>query len=163
MLRSGRAGEDILLHRARPGEYFAEAAVDCPEYLCDAIAFQASTLTVIPKSRLAALLANDRSFATQWNSVLMRELRMARARIERLALSSVAERVRHFVLAEGRDNACEVALAGSLKDLARDLGVTHEALYRTLAKMEKAGEITRDGTALRVAARRRARARPSDR
>jgi DNA-binding MarR family transcriptional regulator len=67
------------------------------------------------------------------------------------------------VLAEGRDNACEVALAGSLKDLARDLGVTHEALYRTLAKMEKAGEITRDGTALRVAARRRARARPSDR
>jgi CRP-like cAMP-binding protein len=157
MLRSGRAGEDILLHRARPGEYFAEAAVDCPEYLCDAIAFQASTLAVIPKSELAALLTRDRGFATQWNAVLMRELRMARARIERLALSSVAERVRHFVLTEGGDDACEVALAGSLKDLARDLGVSHEALYRTLAKMEKAGEITRNGAALRLAASRRAK------
>jgi CRP-like cAMP-binding protein len=163
MLRSGRAGEDILLHRARPGEYFAEAAVDCPEYLCDALAFQRSTLTVIPKGRLATLLAHDRSFATQWNSVLMRELRMARARIERLALASVAERVRHFVLTEGRDDGCEVALAGSLKDLARDLGVTHEALYRTLTRMEKAGEIIRDGNALRLAASRRGKRRPADR
>src|SRR6185436_20401942 len=76
MLRSGRAGEEILLHRARPGEYFAEAAVDCSRYLCDAIAYQASTLAVIPKSELATLLTRDRGFATQWNSVLMRELRM---------------------------------------------------------------------------------------
>jgi CRP-like cAMP-binding protein len=93
----------------------------------------------------------------------MRELRMARARIERLALASVAERVRHFVLTEGRDDGCEVALAGSLKDLARDLGVTHEALYRTLARMEKAGEIIRDGNALRLAASRRGKRRPADR
>ena len=163
MVRSGRAGEDILLHRARPGEYFAEAAIDCPEYLCNAIAFQASTLAVIPKSELAALLTRDRGFATQWNSVLMSELRMARARIERLALSSVAERVRHFVLTEGRDDAREVALAGSLKDLARDLGISHEALYRTLAKMEKAGEITRDGNALRLTVGRRGKRRTADR
>jgi CRP-like cAMP-binding protein len=163
MLRSGRAGEDILLHRARPGEYFAEAAVDCPEYLCDALAFQASTLAVIPKSELAALLTKDRGFATQWNSLLMRELRMARARIERLTLSSIAERVRHFVLTEGRDDGCEAALAGSLKDFARDLGVTHEALYRTLARMEKTGEFTRDGNTLRLAAGRRAKRRSADR
>jgi CRP-like cAMP-binding protein len=160
MVRSGRTGEDILLHRGRPGEYFAEAAVDCPEYLCDAVAFQASTLAVIPKKEMAALLAGDRSFAAQWNSVLMRELRLARARIERLALSSVAERVRHFVLTEGEDDASEVALPGSLKDFARDLGVTHEALYRTLAKMEKAGEISRNGNTLRPAGMQRAKRRP---
>ena len=60
MLRSGRAGEDILLHRARPGEFFAEAALECPRYLCDGIAFQASTLAVIPKNHLASLIDNDR-------------------------------------------------------------------------------------------------------
>lgn len=155
MVRSGREGEDILLHRGRPGEYFAEAAVDCPAYLCDAVAFQASTLAVIPKKQLAALLASDRKFAVQWSSVLMRELRMARARIERLALSSVAERVRHFILTEGQDDASEVALHGSLKDFARDLGVTHEALYRTLARMQTAGEITRKGNTLRLTTPRR--------
>ena len=151
MLRSGWAGEEILLHRARPGEFFAEAAVDCPRYLCDAIAFQASTLAVIQKGELAALINKDRRFSRQWNSLLMRELRAARARIERLALSSVAERVRHFIIVERRDSASEVALSGSIKDLARDLGVTHEALYRTLARMQKAGEIDRKGATLRLA------------
>ena len=151
MLRSGRAGEDILLHRARSGEYFAEAALECPHYLCDGIAFRASILAVIPKSELAALIDNDRRFSRQWNSLLTRELRAARARIERLALSSVAERIRHFIVTEGRDSSSEVVLSGSLKDLARDLGVTHEALYRTIARMQKAGEIDRKGNTLKLA------------
>src|SRR2546428_883314 len=149
MLRSGRAGEDILLHRARPGEFFAEAALECPRYLCDGIAFQASTLAVIPKSELGALIDSDRGFSRQWNSLITRELRAARARIERLALSGVAERIRHFIASEGRDSSsAEVVLSGSLKDLARDLGVTHEALYRTLASMQKAGEVDRKGSTL---------------
>lgn len=148
MLRSGRAGEDILLHRARPGEFFAEAALEAPRYLCDGVAFQASTLAVIPKAELAVLISNDRGFSRLWNSLLTRELRAARARIERLALSSVAERVRHFIAVEGGDSYPEVVLSGSLKDLARDLGVTHETLYRTLAKMQKAGEIERKGSTL---------------
>jgi len=149
MLRSGRAGEDILLHRARPGEFFAEAALECPRYLCDGLAFQASTLAVIPKNHLASLIDNDRGFSRQWNSLLTRELRAARARIERLALSGVAERIRHFIASEGRDSSsAEVVLSGSLKDLARDLGVSHEALYRTLASMQKAGEIDRKGSTL---------------
>jgi hypothetical protein len=162
--RSGALGIFcILLHRARAGEYFAEAAVDCPTYLCDATAFQASTLAVIPKNQLGTLIRNDRDFAMQWNAVLTRELRVARERIERLALSSVAERVRHFILSEGRDTSLEVALPGSLKDLARDLGVSHEALYRTLAKMEQAGEVHRKGNSLRLATPQRAKRRPPPR
>jgi CRP-like cAMP-binding protein len=154
MLRSGRAGEEILLHRAGPGEYFAEAAVDCSHYLCDAIASQASTLAVIPKAELAELIRNDGGFAMQWNSLLAHELRKARERIERLALSSVAERVRHFIVSNDRDSA-GVALSGSLKDLARDLGVTHEALYRTLASMQKSGEVDRKGNILKLASAQR--------
>ena len=34
-------------------------------------------------------------------------------------------------------------LRGNLKDLANELGLTHEALYRTLAALERAGEIKR--------------------
>ena len=161
MLRSGRAGEEILLHRARPGEYFAEAAVDCSHYLCDAVASQASTLAVIPKSELARLTRNDGGFAAQWNSLLAHELRKAREKIERLALSSVAERVRHFIGSESADPA-GVALPGSLKDLARDLGVTHEALYRTLASMQKSGEIDRTGGKLALAKEPRSARRGPD-
>jgi len=42
------------------------------------MAFQNSTLAVIPKAQLAALIRNDRDFAMQWYSVLTRELRLAR-------------------------------------------------------------------------------------
>jgi DNA-binding MarR family transcriptional regulator len=34
-------------------------------------------------------------------------------------------------------------LAGSVKDLARELGLTHESLYRTLARLEQDGVIAR--------------------
>jgi CRP-like cAMP-binding protein len=34
-------------------------------------------------------------------------------------------------------------VAGTLKDLATELGLTHEALYRTLADMAADGEIER--------------------
>ena len=36
-----------------------------------------------------------------------------------------------------------VDLQGTLKDLAAELGLTHEALYRTLAALERSGEIKR--------------------
>ena len=37
-------------------------------------------------------------------------------------------------------------LKGPLKQLAADMGLTHEALYRTLAGMETEGAITRAGS-----------------
>jgi CRP-like cAMP-binding protein len=36
-----------------------------------------------------------------------------------------------------------VVLPGTLKDLAAELALTHEALYRTLSEMEAHGEIAR--------------------
>jgi DNA-binding phage protein len=41
-------------------------------------------------------------------------------------------------------------VSGTLKQLAADLGLTHEALYRTLARMAADGEITRNGTVIRI-------------
>jgi DNA-binding Lrp family transcriptional regulator len=38
-----------------------------------------------------------------------------------------------------------VNLQGQLQDIASDLGLTREALYRTLASLERAGAIKRTG------------------
>jgi CRP-like cAMP-binding protein len=43
-----------------------------------------------------------------------------------------------------------VILPGTVKDLAADLGLAHEALYRTLARMEADGEITRAGSTIKI-------------
>jgi DNA-binding MarR family transcriptional regulator len=49
----------------------------------------------------------------------------------------------HYFALNVRADGCTVNVPGTLKDLAAELGLTHEALYRTLADMAAAGEIER--------------------
>jgi len=48
--------------------------------------------------------------------------------------------------------ASGLAPSGGLKALAHELGVTHEALYRCVAQLEKRGQVTRDQGQLRLRA-----------
>ena len=141
--RFARDGSEIALHRAGSGDFFAEAALNTPRFRCNAIASQESAILAFPAGKIRALLARDPEFAGQWVALLTRQLHAARARVERLALKSAAERVLHYLHTEGKGPRCEVALAGSLKDLARELGLTHESLYRTLARLEQDGVLVR--------------------
>ncbi len=63
-----------------------------------------------------------------------------RAQSERLSLKTARERIIHFIEIEGASGT--VDLEQSKKDWAAELGLTHEALYRALAQMEKCGELT---------------------
>jgi len=150
LTRFGRAGEEVAIHAANAGEFFAEASLHSERYHCDAIAALPSTLLQISAPGLRELLRRDPDFAQAWIALLSRQLRAARMRIERLSLKGAAERVRHLLLTEGRGPHCEVALEGSLKDLAHDLGLSHETLYRTLAAMQRKGQIEREKTLLRL-------------
>jgi CRP/FNR family transcriptional regulator, dissimilatory nitrate respiration regulator len=150
LIRRGRAGEEIVLHQARAGEFFAEASIDSVRYHCDALAMEASTVLRVSAVDLRNLIAADPDFATQWISLLARQLRAARSRVERLSLKSAAERIRHFLLSGTPGAAGYVKVNGTLKDLAQELGVTHETLYRTLARMERSGQIERQGDGFRL-------------
>ena len=143
--RSGKDGGEIVLHRAGRGDFFAEAALNATRYQCDAIASCSTTLLAFPATTVRALLGSDPAFAREWAALLARQLHAARARLERLALRSAADRVLHYLHTEGSGPRREVTLAGSLKDLAREVGLTHESLYRTLAALEKQGLVRREG------------------
>lgn len=150
LVRHGRQGEEVVLHDARPGEFFAEASLDSARYHCDAITSEASVVLRASKAALAHLITSDPAFALGWVALQAAQLRAARARVERLSLRSAQDRVRHLLLSEGRGPQCELALDGSLKDLARRLGLSHESLYRTLAAMERAGQLERQDGLLRL-------------
>jgi CRP-like cAMP-binding protein len=141
--RFAKDGSEIALHRAGRGEFFAEAAVNAPRYQCNAIASRPSTLLAFPVDKVRALLADDPEFAREWVALLARQLHGARTRLERIALKSAAERVLHYLHTEGKGPRCEVVLAGTVKDLAHELGLTHENLYRTLARLEQDGIVGR--------------------
>lgn len=150
LLRFGRSGEEVVLHQAAAGEFFAEASLDSTRYHCDAVATEPTVLLQIPAEALRHLLEADPRFARQWVALLASRLRAVRARVECLCLKGAAERIRHLLLSEGRGPACELTIEGTLKDLASSLGLTHESLYRNLATMERKGVIERKGMTLRL-------------
>jgi hypothetical protein len=66
-------------------------------------------------------------------------------------MKSLKDRVLHLIDTEGKNGQYQVT--SGLKSLAGELGVTHEALYRTLALLVKNKTIRRD-EALLVLARK---------
>jgi CRP/FNR family transcriptional regulator, dissimilatory nitrate respiration regulator len=70
---------------------------------------------------------------------LAREVRKSRAQCERLSLRSAPERIVHYIEAEGSDGRLE--LRQTKKAWAAELGMTHEALYRALAALVRAGRV----------------------
>jgi len=142
--RFGPRGEEVAIHAARAGEFFAEASLHSERYHCTAVVARPALVASIPSDELRALLRRDAEFAMQWLAIVSRQLRQARTRVERLCLKGARERVRHLLLTEGSGAAHRYTLHGSVKDLAVDLGLTHEALYRTLAAMERENLILRE-------------------
>jgi CRP-like cAMP-binding protein len=150
LVRGSRSGGEIVLQRARHGA-LAEASLDQSAYHCDAVASAHSTVLRVPRSVIREALKTDR-FASAWRAELSRELRRLRAQCERLSLKTARERVVHYIETEGEDGA--LALRQSKKRWAAELGLTHEALYRSLAELENAGSIRTDGRTIRLSKKR---------
>jgi CRP-like cAMP-binding protein len=144
LLRRSKAGGEVVLQRTRRG-FLAEASLDQPTYHCDAVAAEPSRLLAIPRRSFTGALAVE-GFRDRWIAHLARELRKERAHTERLSLKTARERIVHFIETEGE--AGVVDLNQSKKDWAAELGLTHEALYRTLAQMEKRSELKVDQSRL---------------
>jgi CRP-like cAMP-binding protein len=102
-------------------------------------------------------LAADERFRAAWTKHLAGEIRRLRAQCERLALKGAPERIVHYIESEGAQGAIE--LRQSLKSWALDLGLTHEALYRAIARMKRSGEISVEGARLTLSSRQRAKGR----
>ena len=137
LIRRSKSGDEIVLQRAHRG-FLAEASLDQSAYHCDAVAAETSRLLAIPRKAFVNALATP-AFRDAWITHLARELRKARAHAERLSLKTARERIVHFIETEGESGA--VTLNRPKKDWAAELGLTHEALYRALARMKKGGEL----------------------
>jgi CRP/FNR family transcriptional regulator, dissimilatory nitrate respiration regulator len=138
--RTGLQGEPVVLQRTRQG-FVSEASLKSATYHCDALAIIDTTVVKIPIREISAELDRDPAFASRWIGMLNSEVRRLRLHCERLSMKSVKDRVLHLINTEGQ-NGTYTAATG-LKSLAGELGVTHEALYRTLAALEKAKIIQR--------------------
>lgn len=138
--RSGAHGEHVIVQRCRQG-FVSEASLMVNTYHCDAIALEETHVIRIPVIAMRHALFQDAAFANRWMLTLNAEIMRLRTQCERLCLHSVEERLVHFIQTEGL--AGQYTIHTGIKTLAAQLGVSHEALYRTITDMKKQGKLDR--------------------
>jgi CRP/FNR family transcriptional regulator, dissimilatory nitrate respiration regulator len=139
--RVGLHGASLVLQRVRQG-FISEASLQSDSYHCESVMTASGDLVCIPISAIKQELFTNPEFAMRWVAMLNKELKRLRAQCERLSLKSVKDRLLHLIETEG-DNG-KLALGSGLKSIAAELSVSHEALYRTVAELEKSGTLYRD-------------------
>lgn len=146
LTRFSPEGTQIVLYRARAGDFLAEASLFADRYHCDAVCTRSGRYLRLPVDALRHCLSNDAAFALEWIAILSGSLRKQRAAQERLNLKSLRMRVIHYLVDRGKDGCVE--LDQPVIRWAAELGASHEALYRTLAEMEREGVLQRQGQTL---------------
>lgn len=122
-------GANLTLQVATPGSLLAEASLFATHYHCDAVARDAARVRSVPVGALRAALVSDRALAGILLGHLAGEVHRARARAEIVALRTVAERLDAWLSLGGG----HLPPRGGWRELAGELAVSPEALYRELA------------------------------
>ena len=138
-------GRLLVLGITPAGEFFVEAALFADIFHCDAVATEASQVRVYPKAALLTALRADPANAMSFLALMAHQVIELRQRIEVMKVRSAKERVMLYLDLNAGSDGRTVNLRGPLQDVAGELGLTREALYRTLAGLERAGAIEREG------------------
>lgn len=143
LVRVDRAGRETALHTASAGETLAEASLFASVYHCDAIATTDAVVRLYPKVLMLGEFQRDPKAAQAFMAMLAHQVVNLRTRLEQRNIHSAHDRIWHYLAVNTGADGHTVKVTGTLKNLAAELGLTHEALYRTLADMAAAGEIER--------------------
>ena len=135
LTRISSHGEPTILQRCKGG-FVSEASLLVDAYHCDAIATHNGQAITLPIKSLREALA-DSKFSMKWVQLLSKEIMRLRTQSERLGLKDIRSKLIHLIETEGKQGV--LILQSDLKSMASEIGVTHEALYRAIATLEKEG------------------------
>ena len=138
----------VILHTARRGEFFAEASLFAETYHCDAIAAVQSSVRIYPKEIVIKAHRADPALAEAFMARLAHQLQELRARMELRNIRSARDRVLQYLRLRAGTDGRSIMIEGQLQDVAAEIGMSREALYRTLAALEAEGCLTRKDNAI---------------
>ena len=143
LVRFGAGGRETALFVAGPGERFAEASLFAETYHCDAVSLIESSVACFPKAAVLTLLQANTSATMDLMADLARQVMDLRAALTLRDIRSARERVLAHLVARAGPDGRTISVDGRLKDVAAAIGLTPEALYRTLAQLEAEGAVRR--------------------
>jgi CRP-like cAMP-binding protein len=123
-------GAELIMQRAEPGAIVAETSLCADHYCCNAIATETSLVRAVRIQAVRAALREDSGLLWEWVRYMAREVQQARARAEILSLKTVAHRVEGW---RALNNGV-LPPKGRWRQLADEIGVSPEALYREFAR-----------------------------
>ncbi len=138
-------GRSLVVGTTSSGKFFVEAALFADIFHCDAVATEPSQVRIYPKSEVLNALRADPANAMSFLSLVAHQVIELRHRIEIMKVRSAKERVMLYLDLNAGPDGRTVDLRSQLQDIASELGLTREVLYRTLASLEQAGAIERAG------------------
>lgn len=148
LVRYTEQGAALTLFSAREGQTFAEAALFSPIYHCTAVADKACRILGFDKKELLAALEKNPSIMLRLVAMLSRQIKDMRTLLEIRSIPSASDRVMQYLLLQADSGSGVYTIPTTLKDLAQELGLAHETLYRVLAALEQKGRIRKKGRAI---------------
>lgn len=136
-------GACVTLQRTNRG-FLAEASLTSSTYHCEALCKSECRILVFPISALRDAIDRHGPTRWAWIKLLSTQSRQQRLRIERLALKSLRDRLKHLIFTEGANEGATEGcyeITSTRTALASELGVTPAALYRSLASLHAQGII----------------------
>jgi CRP-like cAMP-binding protein len=136
LARVQASGEPLVLQRATAGQLVAEASLFAVKYHCDGRASGPTVLGRVPKTDVQRLKEQDPAWMCAFAGHLAAEVQRARARAQLLSLRHVDSRLDAWLAL----NDGALPARGRWIELAAELAVTPEALYRELAQRRSSRE-----------------------
>jgi CRP/FNR family transcriptional regulator, dissimilatory nitrate respiration regulator len=143
LIRYGTNGNEVPLHVARAGESFAEAALFSEIYHCDAVADLPCHIAAYSKLAVLQILQDSPESALDFIALLTRQIQSLRTQLELRNIHSARDRILQYLTFLVEPGQTSITFDRPLKDIASDIGLTHEAFYRSLAQLEREGFLSR--------------------
>lgn len=141
-LRNLIKGSEVVMMRSQAGDYFGESALAIDHYICDALCTKNAEIIFLSKDSIMDAMKNN-VFSMRFMLAIAKNSRRQCSRYERLRLHKAKDRLKHFLSCESNQKGLLI-WHSSLIELANELAIEPETLYRILAEFEKDGIITRN-------------------
>ena len=143
-------GRLLILHVSGPGELVAEGSLFADRYHCDATAIEDSVVSQCARKDLLRAMAETPAVGIHFGRLVARQLQTVRLRLELRNVRSAEERILLYLAASADPDSRRLELTCPLQDVAAEIGLTREALYRALSRLEAGGAIRREAGAVTV-------------
>lgn len=150
LVRDTVEGNSVILHVAVSGSSFAEAALFSDRYHCTAVADIPTEVLLYPKSEVLKSLRGKPDETEGLVEIMAKQIQNLRSTLELRNIRSADERIFQYLLLHVDGKSNELNIETTYKDLAYELGLAHETLYRALGSLEKKGKIERDGRRIKI-------------